>query len=249
MLQKRKLLKSKKGFSLPMAMAISVFLVIIATALIFISIQSSSVTSADISGRQAYLNVRSALEYARVYYQQNVDDYTKMQQVTIKSESGKDETVHREYMIMKDVAGQTIGSGQEITVELTNTKADTDAANTFVEATYRPASYDDSNNAQPASLTLDAYSRYSDAFGKKSRMAHLSITFTVGTTGPNRYTVISTRHVETKPVASDSITLHVKKPKGMTEEMVYYVWTYEDRGNAYENVDNKDPSLLFFDDI
>ena len=235
MLQKRKLLKSKKGFSLPMAMAISVFLVIIATALIFISIQSSSVTSADISGRQAYLNVRSALEYARVYYQQNVDDYTKMQQVTIKSESGKDETVHREYMIMKDVAGQTIGSGQEITVELTNTKADTDAANTFVEATYRPASYDDSNNAQPASLTLDAYSRYSDAFGKKSRMAHLSITFTVGTTGPNRYTVISTRHVETKPVASDSITLHVKKPKGMTEEMVYYVWTYEDRGNAYEN--------------
>ena len=71
MFQKQRLKNSKKGFSLPMAMAISVFLVIIATALIFISMQSMSTTSVDVSGRQAYLNVRSAIEYARAYYSNN----------------------------------------------------------------------------------------------------------------------------------------------------------------------------------
>ena len=37
--------KSKKGFSLPLAMAISVFLVLISTSLIFVALSSLSSTS------------------------------------------------------------------------------------------------------------------------------------------------------------------------------------------------------------
>ena len=70
--------KSKKGFSLPLAMAISVFLVLISTSLIFVALSSLSSTSADISGRQAYLNVKSALDYAQAYYSNNVSDYSDM---------------------------------------------------------------------------------------------------------------------------------------------------------------------------
>ena len=56
---------SKKGFSLPVAMGVGIFLVIIASSLMFITIGSISRTSANISSRQAYLNVKSALRYAQ----------------------------------------------------------------------------------------------------------------------------------------------------------------------------------------
>ena len=216
MLQNPKMKNSKQGFSLPLAMAISLFLIIISTSLIFISMQSTSSTSVDISGRQAYLNVKSALDYATSYYSNNVTDYS---------------TVKTQYMIMKDKDGGTIDEGAEIT----DSAAAVNSAKTWVVAVYIK-----SEGAEAAKLKLSAYSRYSDAFGYKGKVAHLSFTYSVGSSAPNRLTIIQGDHSDAGPVSTDSITLNVKKPKGMTEEMVYYVWTYEDVGNAYENYDENE---------
>ena len=69
---------SKKGLTLPMAIVISIVLVIIAAGLIFIALSSISTTDVSVSGRQAFINVRSALEYAESYYRTQVSNYAKI---------------------------------------------------------------------------------------------------------------------------------------------------------------------------
>ena len=203
---------SKKGFSLPVAMAVSVFLILISSSLIFIAMQSMSNTSADVSGRQAYLNVKSALNYAEAYYgnTSNISDYSTL--------------TTSQFMVMKDKGGTT-SEGAKITSNVNETKS----ATTYVEAKYiEPV------NSDPAKLRLTAYSKYSDAFGNKSKTVRLSITFTVGASAPNRLTVIA---VPPKGKSSDNqpkITLNVKQPKGMNYQLSYYVWTYNDVEKAYE---------------
>ena len=59
---------SKKGFSLPVAIAVTSVLILLSASLIFIATNSISNTSEDVSSRQAYLNVKSALDYAKAYY-------------------------------------------------------------------------------------------------------------------------------------------------------------------------------------
>ena len=210
---------SKKGFSLPLAVALSLFLIIISATMIFLAMQSTSMTSADLNGRQAYLNVRSALEYAQAYYSTQVEDYS---------------TITTEYVIMHDKGG-TINNGASITTA----ESETEKATTYVVVTYTKAQ--DSN---PATLKLSAYSRYSDAMGYRAKMAHLSVTFTVGRSGPNRLTIISGSGVGESVTTTDSITLNVKKPAGMDYELTYYVWTYPDKGEygdtyaAYEAAGN-----------
>jgi|GEM_PF-4018707 len=201
---------SKKGFSLPMAVAVSLFLVIISTSLIFIAIQSTSNTSVDISGRQAYLNIRSALEYARTYYSTNVKDYS---------------VISTEYMYMKDIGGTT-SEGAEIT------KNESVAAG---YTTYVQAKYTKADNSNPATLKLTGFSKYSDIFGHKGKTAHLSVIFSVGSTGPNRLTIIAGDRGGESYSTTESITLNVKKPAGMNYEMTYYVWTYKDTGDAYHD--------------
>ena len=209
--------RSKKGMTLPVAMAIGIFLVLIASSLLFIALNSMSRTSTDISGRQAYLNVKSALEYARAYY---------------NAEEDLTEVGDGEYMIMRDEGGTT-SQGADIS----KNQADTDNATTFVIAQYIPA-----EDKTPASLKLSGFSRYSDPFGKRAAMARLSLTFTVGGSSPNRYTPFTIPGTPI-PTASDTITLHVKQPKDMNYQLSYYVWTYEDNpeegAGAYEDYKNQ----------
>ena len=61
-------LKGKQGISLPLAMAIISVLIILSASLIAIAGTSVMSTSSSVNSRQAYLNVRSALEYAYAYY-------------------------------------------------------------------------------------------------------------------------------------------------------------------------------------
>ena len=213
---------SKRGFSLPMAVATSLFLVIISTTLIFIAVQSNSTTSADISGRQAYLNVRSALEYAQTYYSNNVTDYS---------------TVGTEYMLMLDQGGTTEGGAR-----ISKNASDTAKYRCYVIAAYQKA-----ENSNPATLKLSAYCKYSDAFGNKAKVAHLSVTFTVGSSGPNRLTIITTDRTGESAATPDNITLNVKKPVGMDYQLTYYVWTYEDVGHAYDDYNEEagDISYLY----
>ena len=209
--------KSKKGFSLPLAMAISVFLVLISTSLIFVALSSLSSTSADISGRQAYLNVKSALDYAQAYYSNNVSDYSDMT---------------TEFLIMNDPAGTT-DEGAVIGTE-------EEAQN---KTTYVMAQYQEAHDSDPATLKLTGFSSYSDAFGKKRKTIRLSVTFTIGSNTPNRLTVIAVPPKNEKSSSSDRIVLNVKQPKDMNYQLSYYVWTYRDKktdpsdthdvGNAY----------------
>lgn len=210
--------KSKKGFSLPLAMAISVFLVLISTSLIFVALSSLSSTSSDISGRQAYLNVKSALDYAQAYYT-NRSDYS---------------SITTEYLIMNDASGTT-ESGATLSTNADDTKNKT---------TYVMAQYQEAHDSDPATLKLTGFSTYSDAFGKKSKTVRLSVTFTIGSNTPNRLTVIAVPPKNDKSSSSDRIVLNVKQPADMNYQLSYYVWTYQDKkkdasdthdvGNAYD---------------
>ena len=211
--------KSKKGFSLPLAMAISVFLVLISTSLIFVALSSLSSTSADIGGRQAYLNVKSALDYAQAYYSHNVSDYS---------------SITEEYLIMNDPSGTT-EQGAVI-----GSKTEAEAKTTYVVAQYQEA-----HDSDPATLKLTGFSSYSDAFGKKSKTVRLSVTFTIGSNTPNRLTVIAVPPKNEKSSSSERIVLNVKQPADMNYQLSYYVWTYRDKktkpddthvvGNAYDS--------------
>ena len=222
-MQKTVMKNSKKGFSLPMAIAVSLFLIIISTSLLFISIQSMSTTSVDISGRQAYLNVKSALDYARSYYATNVTDYSK---------------VGTEYLIMNDPGGTT-----EQGAKIEKTDASLATANTYVMAVYKKG-----EGSNKSTLTLTAFSKYSDAYGNKAKLARLSITYTVGSSGPNRLTIIGGTPKSESTGGSDSITLNVKKPKSMDDMMLtYYIWTYKDPQNAYQGFYNSTNTITSFD--
>ena len=61
-------------------------------------------TSSSVSSRQAYLNVRSAIEYAYAYYSDSnsVPDLTK---------------IENEYMVMNDKEGGTTNQGAQIVDE------------------------------------------------------------------------------------------------------------------------------------
>lgn len=213
-MQKTIMKNSKKGFSLPMAIATSLFLIIISTSLLFISIQSMSTTSVDISGRQAYLNVRSALEYARSYYATHVTDYSK---------------VGTEYLVMNDPGG-TVSQGAEVKKSF-----DPSASSNANYSTYVMAVYKKGTGSDKSTLTLTAFSKYSDAYGNKSKLARLSVTYTIGSQAPNRLTIIGGTPRSESVGGTDSITLNVKKPKSMDDKLyTYYIWTYKDSGNAYE---------------
>ena len=222
-MQKTVMKNSKKGFSLPLAIAVSLFLIIISTSLLFISIQSMSTTTVDISGRQAYLNVKSALDYARSYYSTHVSDYSK---------------VGTEYLIMNDPGGTTEkGAKIEKSVDQVYN------ANTYVMAVYKKG-----EGSNKSTLTLTAFSRYSDAYGNKAKLARLTVTYTVGGSGPNRLTIIGGTPKSESTGGVDSITLNVKKPKSMDSMMLtYYIWTYEDPQNAYQGFYNSDNTISSFD--
>ena len=57
----------------------------------------------------------------------------------------------------------------------------------------------------------------------------------MGSSGPNRLTIITTDRSGESTATPDNITLNVKKPVGMDYQLTYYVWTYEDVGHAYDD--------------
>lgn len=213
--------KSKKGFSLPLAIAISVFLILISSSLIFIAINSLSITSSDVSGRQAYMNAKSALEYARVYYEKNNSNYSSMS---------------IQYMVMLD-SGGTISNGAKIY------NSENDAVKNAT--TYVTAEYNSGGQSGQATLKLRAFSKYSDAFGNRAKMVTVSGTFVIGGTSPNKLTVIARDQNPSSPSVSDTITLKVKQPKDMNYQLSYYVWTYKDPQHAYQNYKEADGDNSF----
>lgn len=222
-MRERVMKNSKKGFSLPLAIGISAFLIIISASLLFIAVQSTSTTSVQISGRQAYLNVRSAIEYAQAYYNTNVTDYSE---------------IGTEYLIMEDMISGTTEDGAKISKDEEEAKK----AITYVMSEYVKAS-----GSNDTVFRLTAYSRYSDSFGNKAAVARLSVSFSVGGKQPNRITIASLPIKQGKLISQDKINLHIKKPASMEGfDLTYYIWTYKDTGKAYSGYNwNKDSGLTY----
>ena len=235
---------SKKGLTLPMAIVISIVLVIVAAGLIFIALSSISTTDVSVNGRQSFMDVRSALDYAESYYRTQVTNYSKIGKQVVDSSTGK--KWREEYIVAEEdeVVVGTAGKRTTVKYAVQDTMPDTEVVKTYVIAQYFAAV----GKTSPK-LKLTGYSHYSDTFGNSGKMVSLSVTFTVGSSGSQkRVTVINTWKEPNTQSASDTITLHLKKPADLDwPGICYYIWTYNDVAGAYKNDEGKNVKYSYYD--
>ncbi len=218
-------LKSKRGISLPVAMAITTVLAILSASLIGIALNSITNTSSSVNERQAYLNARSALEYALAYYSDS-------ECVPDVSAIGEDDENGKEYMVMKDLEGGTTSKG----AKLVDSLAAAEEYTTYVVAEYLE---DEENANDGGSLKLRAYAMTTDAFGKKKIATHLNATFPLNNmdqvpllTNPTIDVNIDGSPISNAP--QDAISLHIRQYPGQEWTPFFYIWTYNDAARMYE---------------
>lgn len=208
-------LKSKQGITLPVAMAITCVLVILSASLIGIALTSISTTSSAVNSRQAYLNAKSALEYAAAYY---------------NSGDGPDlHSVHNEYMVMSDKEGGTTNKGAEIVAN----EAAASGYTTYVVADFIEAG----PTVSVSHLKLKAYSVATDAFGKGGKTVGLAASYKVGSGGAT-VPPFEITYDEQEEVVQYGVNLHIKTYPGMNWTPFYYLWTYKDVEGLYSVTDN-----------
>ena len=222
---KSKHMNSKRGFALATVLVVSCVIIILATSLISVAMFSTKSTSGDVNERQAYLNAKSALNYAATYYE-NAD----LPKIIDPKTTGE------EYILMKDTVGGTTEEGAEVT----SVSADTSAYKTFVHAVYDKAK---------SEITLRAYAKSEDMLGGNSKSTSLSVTYTVGSSGN-----VLGRQLSTAPerintsVSSDDINIHVKQDPSRVDTAsdfvpCIYTWSYykrTDQGIDWSNVKNSE---------
>ncbi len=230
-----KVKNSKRGFSLPVAMAVTAVLVLLSASLLFVATNSISNTSSQVGSRQAYLNVKSALEYATIYYSDGGVKFATMGNEELDPTTGIKHRV--EYLKMTDAEGlavnrNKVADGVTYDIVTTNNSADAAKAVTYVRSDYTPA---DASN--PALLKLTAYSQYADAFGNKGKLAKLSVTYNVqGVGSVNRITIMRKKLEQYGQTYNNSITVHVKKPENLNWMPAIYAWSYKDKANYYTSL-------------
>lgn len=201
-------LKSKRGVALPTAIAVTAILIILTTSLIFIAMNSVSNTTSDTSTRQAYINAKSALNYAASYY---------------NSGAAFPASGATEYIVMEDSGGTGLSGASVKTVE-----ADAESYNTFVEATYIPRT----TPSDQDKLKLTAYAQSSDAWGGKAKTVRLTATYNIKNEAslPKRITSIVAKNGPTVNIdpPDDTITLNVRKHPDYDFVPYFYTWTYKD---------------------
>jgi len=233
---------SKKGLTLPMAIVISIVLVIIAAGLIFIALSSISTTDVSVSGRQAFINVRSALEYAESYYRTQVSNYAKIG--TEQKDTTTGQKWREEYIIAEETEVPVTATQNHVSVKYTvqNDEPNTNVTKTYVTARYFPA-----KGKVPPQLKLTGYSHYSDSFGNNGKSVSMSVMFTVGSSAYKRVTVINTFKDPNTQSTGDVITLHMKTPSDLPWSAIcYYVWTYNDVANAYHDGKGKNIKYSYY---
>lgn len=235
---------SKKGLTLPMAIVISIVLVIVAAGLVFIALSSISTTDVSVSGRQAFIDVRSALEYAESYYRTQVTNYAKIG--TEKKDTVTGKKWREEYIIAEEkeipITATQMHNSVEYTVQ--QDEPDTAKVKTYVTVRYFPG-----KGKTPPQLKLTGYSHYSDSFQHNGKSVSMSVMFTVGSSNTyKRVTVINTWKDPNTQSSSDTITLHLKKPADLKWTAVcYYIWTYNDIAKAYHDSDGKNIKYSYYD--
>lgn len=229
---------SKRAFSLPVAIITTIVLIMLSSALIIIATTSMSGTSSDKNSRQAYLNVKSALEYATSYYNkvQNVSDMGT--QCIIIPEDSKSIAAGGVAGITNVVEVSTATENLTITddeIEQRVNAAVPNTTTTYVVATYIPPA----SSGNQGSLKMTAYSSYTDAYGQKPQTARLSVTYTIGTASSelNRITLISVdtgKNLYLHNTQKDTITLNMKQHPDQKWTLAYYVWSFKDRAGVYD---------------
>ena len=234
---------SKKGLTLPMAIVISIVLVIVAAGLIFIALSSISTTDVSVNGRQAFMDVRSALDYAESYYRTQITNYAKIGDQKIDPTTNK--KWREEYIVAAEDEVTVGASGKRTTVKyaIQNTYPDTEAVKTYVVVQYFPAV-----GKTPPKLRLTGYSHYSDTFGNKGKLVSLSVQFDVGSSGSQkRVTVVNTWKDPNTQSTTETITLHLKKPADLEwPGICYYIWTYNDVEGAYKDDNGKKVKYSYY---
>lgn len=211
---KKNSMRSKQGFALATVIVVSCVIVILATSLIGIAVASTESTSGNIDERQAYLNAKSALDYGTEYYK----DGTMLPSLAVGTNTGE------EYILMKDMAGGTSEEGADVMPVST----DTTPYKTYVHTFY---------DKSAATLTLRAYAKSSDAFGKKSKSTTLSVTYKIGSGGGKYGRQLPTSPATTSLVTSDdTINIHVRRDPNATGDYYFnpaiYTWSYYSKKNG-----------------
>lgn len=202
---------SKRGFALPVAVVVSCLIIIISAAILGIAASSTQKTSGDVDLRQAYLNAKSALDYAAKYYEEG-----DLPSGTITGEPNKFE----EYVAMND-AGGTTEQGAKV-IESINAGS-INNYKTYVHSVY---------DSKDAKLTMTAYAKSSDMLGGHAESTTLSVTYDIGSRGGNFGRKLSTAPANTtNRFSSDDITIHVKQDPNATDYFVpaIYTWSYYKR--------------------
>ncbi len=210
--------KSKRGVALPVAIAITAVLIIITSALIVIALNSMSNTSVDVNTRQAYINAKSALNYAASYYNGGAE-----------LPGGGGTVSAKEYIVMTDVGGT---STEGATVVQLPTDSKVTSAKTYVEAEFVPKS----TPGDTDKLRLTAYALAGDAFKHKARTIRLTGIYDVqnGTANPKKITdiVVKNEGAALAPPPDEYITLNVRTNPEYNFVPYFYTWTFEDKNGS-----------------
>lgn len=204
---------NKRGFALPVAVVVSCFIIIIATAILSIAVSSTQKTSGDVDLRQAYLNAKSALDYSAKYYEEGDFPTTAISGKTNKFE---------EYIAMNDVGGTTESGAKVISP---NNAQNINSYKTYVHVIY---------DNQDAKLTMTAYAKSADMLGGHEESTTLSVTYDIGSRGGNMGRKLSTAPANTtNRFYSDDVTIHVKQNPNATDYFVpaIYTWSYYKRND------------------
>lgn len=222
---KKQYLKSKKGMALPTAIVVACVLVLLTTALITLAISSTANSSADVDDRQAYINAKSALDYACSYYTNGgeipgyVDgDPTGEEILQMNAADGSAE----QGATVRDI-------GEEATVNA--------SSRTYVHSVY---------NESQSTLKLTAYSKSADAFGAHQKTQTLTVTYSIGSSsssGGRRTNVDLSIPKDPQKTSGKDITIHVRRvPGDHSWTPLLYMWTYKKIGGVDWNHINKDGS-------
>lgn len=230
---KKQYLKSKKGMALPTAIVVMCVLVLLTTALITLAISSTANSSADVDDRQAYINAKSALDYACSYYTNGgaIPGYVD------------GDPIGEELLQMNDADGS---ADQGATVKDISEEATVNAS----ARTYVHSVYSESLNT----LKLTAYSKSSDAFGAHQKTQTLTVTYSIGSSsssGGRRTNVDLSIPKPSVSRSSKDITIHVRRvPGDHSWSPFLYMWTYKKiNGVDWDNISKSNSAETDFSKI
>lgn len=234
-------LKSKQGFSLPVAIAVTTVLIILSASLIAIAAGSIVSTTSSVNTRQAYLNVKSALEYGYAYYS-NSSNVSNLSEV------------EDQYIVMNDTAGGTLRKGATILgkgSEYFDGGSQTNAQVAVSDyCTYMVADYI-TGSGGPSRLKLTAYSKSSDAFGNRTQLVHMTASYQINVGGSRSRFTLTDINMDTNVLRAvddaDTISLHCKMPADANWTPFFYVWTFNDEAKMYRGQNCYGLEVLFKD--